>query len=138
MSNVPSVSQSAAAELPFPQQSPKINKIEKIQQNNKNNDKKITNPSLNLQDFTKVSIMHLFKISKSKVLKNASYGTPIKKLDVAGLKLNNKNEELISKENKDRFTDFNSIKQLDKKLSENNVSAAVIDMDLVSKLADNN
>ncbi|PVU96551.1 hypothetical protein BB561_001110 [Smittium simulii] len=85
------------------------------------------------------------------------------------LEFNNKSKVLISKENIDRFTEFNSIKQLeesnlelsdqfiyadsscpftpnfkkewnksDENYTKNNVSVAVIDMDLVNELADNN
>ncbi|PVU89787.1 hypothetical protein BB561_005161 [Smittium simulii] len=61
-------------------------------------------------------------------VKLIKYSTKLTKLQ--SLELNNKNKELISKENKDRFTEFNSIKQLEE--------ITVIDMDLVNKLADNN
>ncbi|PVU92720.1 hypothetical protein BB561_003640 [Smittium simulii] len=74
-----------------------------------------------------------------------------KPIKLQSLELNNKKKELISKENMDRFTEFNSIKQPEKinlelsewgndheNYTENNVSVAVINMDLVNELADNN
>ncbi|PVU92621.1 hypothetical protein BB561_003720 [Smittium simulii] len=102
--------------------------------------------------------------TEAKAIKDSTKPTKLQ-----SLVLNNKNEELISKENIDWFTEFNSIKRPEKinlelsdqpiyadsscpstpnfkkewdksneNYTENNDSVAVIDMDLVNKLADNN
>ncbi|PVU89292.1 hypothetical protein BB561_005441 [Smittium simulii] len=58
----------------------KNEKFEKFQQNDKNNVKKIIDPSYNPQKFTEVSVMHLLNDSKPKALKKASYGGSNKKI----------------------------------------------------------
>ncbi|PVU92246.1 hypothetical protein BB561_003958 [Smittium simulii] len=77
-------------------------------------------------------------ISQLKAVKDETKPNKHQSLD-----FNNKNKELISKENIDRFTEFNIIKQQNESndnenYTENNVSTATIDMDLVNGLADNN
>ncbi|PVU91195.1 hypothetical protein BB561_004516 [Smittium simulii] len=92
MSNVPGVIPSAAAEVPLTpakrtrldQKNDKISKntkfFGKYQQNDKNNVKKIIDPSYNPQKFTELSVMHLLNDSKPNALKKASYGGSNKKI----------------------------------------------------------
>ncbi|PVU85706.1 hypothetical protein BB561_006911 [Smittium simulii] len=80
MPKVPDVIPSAAAGQKNDKISKNTKKFEKYKQNDKNNVKKIIDPSYNPQKFTEVSVMHLLNDSKPKALKKTSYGSSNKKI----------------------------------------------------------